>query len=122
MERESEGARAKASACKWGPPVSGRGRACSLVGLDWVVWAENDLSIFPKFLNAFSFYFLYGIQIKFNHNSNSNNSNMCIKQKGIIWAHHDATLHDSHRFWYNKEIINLPPNRHNPNKKRRAED
>jgi hypothetical protein len=44
-------------------------------------WAEMAFFIFPEFLNALSFYCLYGIQIKFNYNSNSNNSNMCIKQK-----------------------------------------
>jgi hypothetical protein len=50
---------------RWGPPVSGRGRARGLARPDWAVWAENGFSIFPEFLNAFSFYFLYGIQIKF---------------------------------------------------------
>jgi hypothetical protein len=61
--------------------VTADGGARGLARLDWASWAELAFSIFPEFPNAFSFYFLYGIQFKFNHNSNSNNSNMCIKQK-----------------------------------------
>jgi hypothetical protein len=57
--------------------------------------AEGGLkTVFPFFFwisNFFSFYFLYGIQIKSNHNSNSNISNMCINQKQSLssaWCKH----------------------------------
>jgi hypothetical protein len=64
-----------------GVHLSADAGARGLAGPDWASWAKLAFSIFLEFLNAFSFYFLYGIQLKFNHNSNSNNSNMCIKQK-----------------------------------------
>jgi hypothetical protein len=55
--------------------------------LAWPGWArlgclgQNKFFYLLEFPNAFSFYFLYGIQFKCNHNSNSNNSNIFIKQK-----------------------------------------
>jgi hypothetical protein len=54
-----------------------------LTGLDWAEWANWGFP-FYGISKCFSFYFLYGIQIKFKPNSNSNNSNMCIKQKNNL--------------------------------------
>jgi hypothetical protein len=67
-EREGESTRARLTPTGE-DRLSERG-ARGLARLDWADWAENGFFYFPEFLNSFSFYFLYGIQIKFNHNSN----------------------------------------------------
>jgi hypothetical protein len=62
-----ERARTRAIADRWDPPVKRRGRARGLAGL-----GRNAFSFFSEFIKDFSFYFLYGFQIKFKPNSNSN--------------------------------------------------
>jgi hypothetical protein len=53
------------AADRWSPPVRRRGHARGPAGLDWAGWAAFDFSFFQGIFNAFSFYFLYGFQIKF---------------------------------------------------------
>jgi hypothetical protein len=70
---EGESARARVIADKWDPPVRRRGRAhvrFSLAGLG--LMSRIPFLYFLRISNCFSFYFLYGFQIKFKPNSNSN--------------------------------------------------
>jgi hypothetical protein len=71
-ERGSETARTWVVADRWDPLVRQSGRARE----DWLGCARpaglNLLFLFMEFSKCFSFYFLYGFQIKFKPNSNSN--------------------------------------------------
>jgi hypothetical protein len=68
------------SAHRWGLERLTVEVLCPLAAPDSPVCSDFAV-LTSEFLIPFSFYFLYGIQIKSNHNSNSNISHMCINEK-----------------------------------------
>jgi hypothetical protein len=60
-ERERTGA---TDADRWDPPVKRSGRMSGRL-VELGLTGQKQFSLFMEFLNAFLFYFLYGIQTKF---------------------------------------------------------